>query len=853
MRESRLLPRVRFAVAAGILCAGAAARAQATRRYAEEPTDGVLLPATPLAGEQDARAVVINPGGLWWLDGQSLVAAFGVTDHERADSSGPGVGGFAGTSIGGGVFPRLAVGAALEWLRPPGTLLLPDPGNSVRYTLAAALPLGRLGSFGMSWHHWAGDGAMGGVDSFDAGYAARIGNAIDAGAVVRDLNAPVVAGAPVQRRYELEVGWRPTGTDALSFSIGGQIGEVRGDVDGWLRGDVKLTRGVWLHAQLETRALHVVDTTPIGTVDSDDRDLRGVIGLEVSFGRQSVLGWGVGGLDREGDSVGDEAGGMVRWEQRPLPSVIPPEDRIERVEIGALGDHGLIGVVMRLRAIEHDPHVKAVVFAFEGAGGGTALLGELRAEILKVKASGKRTYAYMVAATGRDYWVATACDKIYVDPGGGIRLIGMAGTTIYFKGLFDQLGVNAQFEKIAEYKSAPETFTETGPTEPALRMRNELYDSIWSRMADDIAAGRGIDRAAVDQIVANGPYTAGDLMKDKRLVDAVGEPDAISAAIVKDLGAAYPVTGAPATRPERWQPPQIAVVYIEGDIVDGPSRSLPIGVPFLGQEMAGSDTIIAAIQAARAAPRVKAIIIRIDSPGGSALASDLIAREIKKTRGVKPIICSMGDLAASGGYYVAAYCDRIIASPTTITGSIGIFTGKFDVSGLLEKLGVTSETFTRGPRADMESYFRPYTDEERQVLHEKLTYLYGRFTGAVAEGRAIDEKKVDEIGRGHVWSGAQALPIHLVDALGGFSDALDLAKARGGLAPDDVIQLVELPRPSSDLLSKLLQLAGLAQASASASVALPSWARAVTDALPASIVAEPDVPQARLDFNVEWK
>ena len=844
------MPRARFALVTGILCASGAAHAQSIR-YAEEPTDGVALPATPMAGDQDARAVSVNPGGLWWLDGKSLAVAFGAADQARADGAGQGVGGFAGTTVGGGVFPRVAVGLGVEWLRPPDALVLPDPGDSLRFTFAGALPLGRLGSLGVSWHHYAGDGAIGGTDTFDAGYAARIGNALDVGAVIRDLAAPEIGGAPVQRRYRLELGWRPLGNDALALAIGGQVGEVRGDLDGWLRGDIKVARGVWLHAQVETRALHEVDTLPTGVVDLEDRDVRGTIGLEVSFGKESVLGWGTAGADREGDLRGAEGGGMVRWEERPLPSVIPPDDRIERVEIGALGDHGLVNVIMRLRAIEHDPHVKGVVFAFEGAGGGTALEDELRAEILKVKKTGKRTYAYMVAATGRDYWVATACDRIYVDPGGGIRLIGMAGTTIYFKGLFDQLGVQAQFEKIAEYKSAPETFTETGPTEPALRMRNELYDSIWGRITGDIAAGRKLDQAAVDTIVANGPYTAGDLAKDPRLVDLVGEPDAVSAAVVKDLGAAYPVTTAPATRPEHWAPPEIAVVYIEGDIVDGPSRSLPIGIPFLGQDMAGSDTIIAAISAARASPRVKAIIVRIDSPGGSALASDLIAREIKKTRGVKPIICSMGDLAASGGYYVAAYCDRIIASPTTITGSIGIFTGKFDVSGLLDKLGVTTETFTRGPHADMESYFRPYTDDERKTIHDKLEYLYGRFTGAVAEGRKLDVKKVDEIGRGRVWSGAQALSIGLVDQLGGFSDALDLAKARGGLAPDEVIQLVELPRPETSLVAKLLSLAGLAQASAQAQA--PGWARAVVDALPASVIAEPDVPQARLEFNVAWQ
>lgn len=839
-------------VVALVVFGSVTARAQPVdRRYAEEPTTGVELPATPLAGDQDARAVSANPAGVWWLGGPSFALAMGLADQSRADSAGAGVGIFAASTIGGGFLPRVGWGWAVEWLRPPRSELVTDPGTPVRFTIAESIPLGTLGSLGGSWHHFSGDGALGGTNSFDLGYAGRFGNTWDLGAVVRDLNAPTVGGADVQRRYELELGYRPLGTDRLAFSLGGRVGEVRGDLDGWARADIRITRGVWLHAQVDSRALHVVETTATGTIDRDDRDVRGTIGLELSFGHASVLGWGMGGADRAGDARGVAGAAMLRWQYDRLPSLMPEPDRIERVEVsGGLGAHALVGLVMRLRAIERDPHVKAVVFALDGAGGGMATLQEIRDHIVKIRAAGKKTYAYMVSATGRDYWVASACDRIYLDPGGGVRLLGMAGTTLYFKGAFDQLGVQAQFEKIAEYKSAPESWTDTGPSEPALRMRNELYDSIWNQIANDIAAGRKLDRKTVDDIVANGPYTAGDVMKDQRLVDYVGEPDGVSAEVVKDLGAAYEVTGPPGGRSDRWAPPSIAVVYIVGDIVDGPSRTLPIPLPFVGQEMAGSETTIAAIAAARSDPNVKAIVLRIDSPGGSALASDLIAREIKKTRGVKPIICSMGDVAASGGYYVAAYCDTIVAEPTTITGSIGIFYGKFDLSGLLAKLGVTFETFRRGPRADMESYFRPYTDEERKVVHEKLEYLYGRFTGAVAEGRKLTQAQVDEVGRGHVWSGAQALPIHLVDQLGGFGDALDLAKARAGLDRDEEITLVQLPRASSGLIEKLLGLAGLAEAKAT--VAPPGWTRALVDALPMSVLAEPDVPQARLDFNVEW-
>jgi len=840
------------------LAVPAAALAQpADRRYAEEPTDGIELPVTPLAGETDARSVSINPAGLWFLGGPSFALAVGLTDQGRADSAGSGVGLFTGATLGGGALPRIGWGMGLEWVRPPRTALVPDPGTPVRFTLAEATALGRHASLGLSWHHFWDDGITGGLDTFDVGLAARIGNRWSLGAVVRDLGAPTVGGGPVQRRYELELGSRPLGTDRLDLGLGGRVGEIRGDVDGWLRASVRVARGVYVHAEVATRELHTIDTTATGTTEGGDRDLRGTVGLELSFGGAGVSAYGSGGIDRERDVRGVGGTLVARLSAEQVPSVLGHRDRIERIELtGALGSRGLVALIFRLRAIERDPHVVGVVFAIDSIGAGWATLEDLRDEIARVRAAGKKTFAYMVAGNTRDYWVATACDRIYIDPAGGIRLLGMAGTTLYFKGTFDKLGVQAQFEKIAEYKSAPESYTRTGPTEPALRMRNELYDSVWNVVVDGIAKGRHLDRATVEQLIANGPYTSGDLAKDKRLVDAVGEPDKISELVTKELGGVYPVSGPPRERGERWAPPAIAVIYIDGDIVDGQSRKLPvpIPIPLIGQEMAGGDTITAAIQAAAASRDVKAIILRVDSPGGSALASDLIAREIKKARQVKPVICSMGNLAASGGYYVSAYCDWIVAEPATITGSIGIFTGKFDVSGMLSSLGVSWQTFRHGPRSDMESYFRPYTDEERKVILEKLHYLYDRFTGTVAEGRKLKQAEVDAIGRGHVWSGAQALPIKLVDQLGGFGAALDVAKQRAGLGPDDVIRVVQLPKPPGGLLTRLLEsLTGVRAGGAAHAAAVLPVVRALIEALPASVLAEPDVPQARLDFNLRWE
>jgi protease IV len=229
-----------------------------------------------------------------------------------------------------------------------------------------------------------------------------------------------------------------------------------------------------------------------------------------------------------------------------------------------------------------------------------------------------------------------------------------------------------------------------------------------------------------------------------------------------------------------------------------------------------------------------------------------MAREVFKTRGVKPILCSLGDVAASGGYFLAAGCDVIFADRTTITGSIGIFYGKFDLSGLIAKLGITAETFRRGRRADMESMYRPYTDEERARVHDSIRYFYGRFTAAVAEGRRLTQAEVDAVGRGHVWSGLQAKEIRLVDRFGGIADALALAKERAGLDADEPVQLVALPRKQLGLLERLLAPLIPARAEAFRLRDLPGGA-AIADAIPASVWAQPATPQARLPFTIRWE
>lgn len=831
---------------AAIAALATAAAAQSTR-HADRPTGGIYLPATPLAGDQDARATVANPAGLQFLDGASLVVAAGVDDPDRAVTGGAGAGAFAATTVGGGLFlPRVTIGAGVEALRPPRVALDPDPGTPWRFTLATSMaPLPGWG-LGVAWHHFAVDGPARGVDTVDVGVATRLGNHLAAGAVVRDLPAPRVGTVDVERRYELELVGRPLGTDRLELGLGGRIGEQSADADGWLRASVRVARGVFVEAAGETRALTALETTGTGVRARDERDLRATLGVSLSFGELGAALYGSGRLDPEGEVHPLGGTAIARWSERPVPALQGHGQRIERLEFsGSLSIRAVTAAVLRLRAIARDPDVIGVVLAIDGAAAGWASLDELRREVQRVRASGKKVFAYLVAASARDYWLATSADKIYLDPGGGVRLIGFAGTTLYLRGFFDQLGVSAQFEKIAEYKSAPEQYTETGPTEAARRMRDELYDSMWQSFVAGIAEGRRLTPATVTQLIDGGPYSAGQLAKDHRLVDAVAEPDRVAELIAIELGGLAPVGEAPVEKDDRWQRPTIAVIYADGDIVDGRSQT----IPFLGRKLVGGETVAGLIAAARVSPAVDAIVLRIDSPGGSALASELMSREVFKTRGVKPIICSMGDLAASGGYYLAAGCDTIFASPTTITGSIGIFYGKFDLSGLLTRLGVSTETFKRGARSDMESMFRPYTDEERAVLLDRLRYFYGRFTDAVSRGRGLTNAQVDAIGRGHVWSGVQARGIGLVDELGGVGDAIELAKRRIGLAPDARVHILSLPRVSTGLLGLL----GLGASAEEGSVlALPA-VRAALEAIPPALLVAPSGAQARLPFDIVWE
>ncbi len=808
------------------------------RRTYAAATDGVALPSTPLAGDHDARSVSANPAGLTFLPGWDRAVVLTFHDADNAPRAGTGGGGFIAAPAGGGWLPRFGWGAGLEHVRSPRSGLLPDPGSPWRFTIAGSVDLWRGLSAGISWHRFADDGPLDGVSSFDVGLSRRFGNYFATGAVVRNLNRPRVAGELVDRHFAGDVLLRPLGTRRLELTAGGHVDSATiYGVSGIA--SLAISAGVRVHGNVDWRTVAVQQTVGIQSRDVTEREVRVTAGVEFSFGAIGLTSHAAMQRTTQGNSF---LGGTLvgRWSDVAAPSVLGPPDRIERVEIsGTLSGRSYAKLIERLVAMETDRAVRALVVVFDAPSGGWASCEELRERLLALRRAGKKVFAYLVSGGTRDYFVASAADKIYFDPAGALRLLGISGSILYFRGAFDLLGISPEFEKIAEYKSAPEQYTNTGGSEAATTMREELFGSINQHVIAAIAEGRHISVAAVQALIDKGPYSAGDLAKEPRLVDAVALPEKISELVAAEVGGGIGLGAAQAETADLWQAPQIAVIHIEGDIIDGESQSLPL----LGRKMAGGDTIRAAIAAARFDDRIKAIVLRIDSPGGSALASELISREVFATRGVKPIICSMGDLAASGGYFVAAGCDRIFSSPTTITGSIGIFFGKFEISGLLAKLGISVESVHFGERSEMDSWFRPFTPDERVVLLDKLRDMYGRFVGAVSEGRKMDKTKVDDVGRGHVWTGLQAKERGLVDEFGGLAAAMAMARSTSGLSVSERVQWVHLPVATGGVLRSLLGLGTIG-------VNEQSSLTRLFELVPASLLVAPNTAQTRLPFDL---
>jgi protease-4 len=447
-----------------------------------------------------------------------------------------------------------------------------------------------------------------------------------------------------------------------------------------------------------------------------------------------------------------------------------------------------------------DPRINGLLLTLKTPGAGFAKVQEIRQAIKEFHDAGKWTVAWTETAgefgpgTGL-YYLATACETIWLAPPGDVNLTGLRAEVPFIRGALDKLKVYPDFGQRGKYKNAMNFYTHAAMTEAQRESMEALLDGLYRQVRQGIAEARNMSDDEVGALIDQGPFI-GPKALEARLVDRSGYRDELIDWLREKNGGHLPIvkTRKYLKSGRYWDHgARIALIFGVGNVGRGESATDPI----TGSMLMGSDTVAAAIRDAREDDSVRAIILRVDSPGGSYVASDVIWREVKLTKGVKPIVVSMSDVAASGGYFVSMAADRIIAEPGTITASIGVLSGKLITRDLYAWLGVTSDAVQRGHNASFYSGETKYTDDERVRFDEWLDRIYKDFVGKVAEGRGKTFDEIHAIAQGRVWIGEDALRLGLVDELGGLETAVRRAAELAQIPSGGPIELVEMPAPKT--------------------------------------------------------
>ena len=822
--RSRLYRSLSIATSVAAIAFGALG-SRAALAIPPRASDPVPDPGKGTANADDTTAIALNPADLVFMPGAELrwnmvYASAASTQPNRGHSLA------AGIPIG-----PFATGLRVDFLDPPGSA--PAPFSQSYHFVRWALALGNdEASLGTTFA-WGGssDERLDGFFTVTSGLTWRPAPFISAAFVARDWNAPTShGGLPIERSWLWGLGVRPLGRRALeagldltyfesSKALGGH-GLLGIDVPrvGRLRGDLTV-------------------------LPNTDRRFLATAGLEVNLDHLQVSGGAVFGDAVSKSGSGFYVGAALRAFRDPglrLPA------KVVRVAIDETpGVRGNTRLLKKLWRLADDPEVEGVVLQMRAEPANSLAHAEEVADAVRLlRARGKKVICHLEDAGGRALFVCSQADRVAMNPAGGLRFAGLSSTHYYLGGLLEKLGVRADFVRIGAHKLAAEQLTMKGGTAVAHEDHQELLDELEKVYLHDIGEGRHLPEAEVKKRIAKGPFIANEA-RDAGLIDTLAYPDEIERLAKEVMGRPVHLSDSAPTpvAKDTWgKPGKVAVVYLSGDMVDGESQY----VPLLNVRLAGSVTIAKALKKAREDSSVKAVVFRIETGGGSSLAADVILREAQLTAKAKPLIVSMGSTAASGGYYAAVAGKEIFASRGTITGSIGIFYGKADVVGLLDKLGVKIEQHRSAPRADAESVFRPFSDDERKELGVKVKQFYDTFVGRVAEGRHMDAAAVDAIARGKVWTGAQASSRGLVDKIGGLREALREARVLGHL-PDDA-PLVESPEEDESLLGFVLKLAGIHANDFSPSLSLPASFAGFARLLTPFLVFDSNKPLARSDF-----
>ncbi|MBW2277030.1 MAG: signal peptide peptidase SppA [Deltaproteobacteria bacterium] len=859
-------PVALIALTAVVLTSGQAG----AQNYYQRPTEGVVLPSPSVTETDDATAIAINPAAIGFLDSWSFtyVGAW-VNTQDRLTGQGHGL--FFAFPLG-----PIGLGVATEFLTPPEFVEdLQGLDDRARFSLGMAINIQRAVGIGLAYRTFFRYD-LGDIDTLDLGLTVRPANQLALAFTVSDVNAPRVNYAATDntliparaedapRRFNVGLTIRPLGNDRLA--LGGEMIYIYGDVKRVGRYDTFFTKrytrtdfvamlDVMLFDGLSLRARFGAEDAGESGSDENGYFIDGSLAIDFeNFGLTAAPYYkirpddyqGLQGVSWKVRFSGDEAPALS------IPSVLRPTHAVI-IDIEKRHDsYGTAKLMHRFERIIDDDGVDMIVLRPDGGSLSLTQAREIRRRIGELQDRGGRAVCYLTEATAPVYFACAGADEVWMNPAGGARLTGLASQALFFKDLLDKVGVSADIVRIGEYKSAPEAFTRTGPSEPASQAINRFLDSVYDRVSRDLAADRDLaDMDAAKRLIEDGPYTATEALA-AGLVDRLVTNDKLSEELGELADGKLTVQDnygeAPLKHRTYLDAPAVAVVHIDGDLIDGES----VNIPFFGIKMTGAKSMTKTLRGLADDPRIHAVVLRIDSPGGSAVASDIIWHEVMSLKERKPVIASMGPVAASGGYYIASAADVIYAEPTTLTGSIGIFYGKADVSGLLDKVGIDVTTFKRGEHADMESWTRPYTPEERRKLLGQIRQYYNMFLDRVAEGRGrgFNREIVDKRGRGRIWSGADAKYHLLVDELGGYLEAVNHARSLGNVGKGT--RVFHVPENDGGLLKMLIKSMRSAIDEPSPLDAFLSRAdikSALKAALPFAAV-EPGAPQARLPFAI---
>ena len=796
----------KISVGLGFLILGLAKMTSAQTAL-ERPT---RLPALgrSLVSNGDSTAMAQNPANIAFLPGPELRWSGYFLNGEATSSH-------QGNALGFALpipFLHLATGLRLDLVSPSSDVSTAMSRTGLSYQwLTWNIAMGsEVAAIGFSFEHsYSNQTEFHNFGTWSVGTTLRPTDYLGVAAVVQQVDAPVSdGGIRLGTSYMFGATVRPLGTGLIEVSIEGsfvdenggywlpravlnvgipELGQLRGDVT-WVDPEGKMGEPGWV----ASTALVVHANARKGSA-------------ELSLGA------------RYGDALGGDAGSRFYENLYGEAAIRGFRDTYAaenlgyavrvRVEDTPKG-RSHTTMLRNLWALSEEKNLRTVLLELRASPADSlAHLEEFVDAMLLLRQKGKKILCHLEDGSGASLYACSQADRFLINPAGGIRYGGLKSDSFYIGGLLKKVGVDADFVRIGAHKSAPETLTNEQGSPTTVDDRTVLLQEAEREISSTIARGRSQTVDAIRAAAGKGPFTSLEA-KELGLVDGFAFDDMLPQKVNDLSGENLRIEkgNLTHTRSDRFAPDkQIAIIYVEGDMVDGRSQVFP----FVGIRTAGSYTIAESLKKVREDRGVGAVVLRVETGGGSAMASDVIWREVQLTAAKKPVIVSMGSAAASGGYYISSAGTYVYANPLTITGSIGIFFGKVELSGLLQNIGVNVETLRTTPTADMDSMFRPYTPDERTLLQGKIQQFYNLFLRRVADSRHMTKEAVDAVGQGRVWTGRQAKSHKLVDDLGGLRQALAKARVLADLRDDAPI--VELPILPQSLIGKMLGIEGLKQ------------------------------------------